>query len=159
MEGLNKSEKPDEVDIYRDTPVRYMGYANEVGESFRPIFPRFVVPSYGIAFMYVGADTFDKVTKARNGGKDKMTVARIGVDALLWQTLASVLIPGKVIELVTAGAVKIFQSENSAIKSFPKHVRVWSPTLIGLGTIPFIIHPIDSMVDAVFDRTIRNWWK
>ena len=24
-----------EVDIYRDTPVRFLGYANEVGESFR----------------------------------------------------------------------------------------------------------------------------
>ena len=24
-----------EVDIYRDTPLRFMGYANEVGEAFR----------------------------------------------------------------------------------------------------------------------------
>ena len=23
------------VDLYRDTPVRFLGYANEVGESFR----------------------------------------------------------------------------------------------------------------------------
>ena len=25
------------VDIYRDTPVRYLGYANEVGEAFRAL--------------------------------------------------------------------------------------------------------------------------
>ena len=28
-------EENKEVDIYRDTPVRFLGYANEVGESFR----------------------------------------------------------------------------------------------------------------------------
>ena len=25
------------VDIYRDTPVRFLGYANEVGEAFRAL--------------------------------------------------------------------------------------------------------------------------
>ena len=51
------------VDLYRDTPVRYLGYANEVGESFRYQYPKFVVPSYGIAFMYCFADTIDKSRK------------------------------------------------------------------------------------------------
>ena len=45
------------VDIWRDTPVRLMGYANEVGESFRYVFPRGVIPSYVVAFGYVLADT------------------------------------------------------------------------------------------------------
>ena len=85
---------------------------------------------------------------------------RIGVDALLWQTLASVLIPGKFINIVTAGCVKVFRSEsNSFINSLPKAVRTWSPTMIGLATIPFIIHPIDTAVDALFDNTLRKWWK
>ena len=26
-----------EVDLYRDTPVRFLGYANEVGEAFRAL--------------------------------------------------------------------------------------------------------------------------
>ena len=56
-------ENKKEVDIYRDTPVRFMGYANEVGESFRYQFPKFVLPSYGIAFAYCFADTFDKTKK------------------------------------------------------------------------------------------------
>ena len=30
-------EKAPEVDIYRDTPLRYAGYANEVGEAFRAL--------------------------------------------------------------------------------------------------------------------------
>ena len=28
------------VDLYRDTPVRFLGYANELGESFKPLIPR-----------------------------------------------------------------------------------------------------------------------
>ena len=46
-----------EVDFYRDTPVRYLGYANELGESFRPMVPKMVVPSYIVSFGYVVADT------------------------------------------------------------------------------------------------------
>ncbi|KAI8441823.1 hypothetical protein MSG28_005509 [Choristoneura fumiferana] len=38
-------------DMYRDTWVRYLGYANEVGEAFRPVVPaRVVAYSYAIAF-------------------------------------------------------------------------------------------------------------
>ena len=50
----------DRVDIWRDTPVRLLGYANEVGESFRHIFPRMVGPSYVVAFGYTFADVADK---------------------------------------------------------------------------------------------------
>ena len=52
-----------EKDLYRDTPVRLLGYTNEVGESFRYIVPGFVKPSYGISFAYVLADTRDKYNK------------------------------------------------------------------------------------------------
>ena len=31
---------PASVDLYRDTPVRFLGYANELGESFKPLIPR-----------------------------------------------------------------------------------------------------------------------
>ena len=54
---LTKPTSPDKrVDIWRDTPVRLLGYANEVGESFRYIFPKMVTPSYGLAFAYTFGD-------------------------------------------------------------------------------------------------------
>jgi len=53
-------EKKIKVDIFRDTPLRYLGYANELGESFHFIMPKFLVPSYILAFGYVFADTFSK---------------------------------------------------------------------------------------------------
>lgn len=94
------------VDLYRDTPLRYMGYSNEIGEAFRPIFPRFVVPSYALAILYVLADTADKGRKAHDlsvsasGVADTRRVLEQAADCLVWQLLASVFIPGAVIHQV-----------------------------------------------------------
>lgn len=53
------------TDLWRDTPVRFGGYANELGESFRPLISRNLVwATYGAAMVYVGCDTLDKGKKA-----------------------------------------------------------------------------------------------
>lgn len=33
----------------------------------------------------------------------------------------------------------------------------WAPTLVGLASIPFIIHPIDQGVDVLMDNTYRKY--
>mmetsp|Transcript_21753 Transcript_21753/g.36385 ORF Transcript_21753/g.36385 Transcript_21753/m.36385 type:complete len:268 (-) Transcript_21753:80-883(-) len=163
-----------DTDIFRDTPLRYMGYANEVGESFKPLFPRFLTPSYGLAFAYVGADAFCKAVIAQAHGDPTNEVVRLGTDALLWQTLASVLIPGNIIAFITSLAVKTIRSkvepddveqpdnevggDSESNRSLPSLVRTWGPTAVGLMCIPLIIHPIDETVTFVFDNTIRSWW-
>ena len=49
-----------EVDIYRDTPLRYLGYANEVGEAFRAlVHVNWVKLSYGVASAYVVRSTWE----------------------------------------------------------------------------------------------------
>ena len=54
QEGESRDKEDGEVDIYRDTLLRYAGYANEVGEAFAPIVPAAVVPaSYAVAITYV----------------------------------------------------------------------------------------------------------
>ncbi|ROL44403.1 Mitochondrial fission process protein 1 [Anabarilius grahami] len=59
-----------EVDIYRDTWVRFLGYANEVGEAFRALVPVSAVwASYAVATAYVSADALDKGKKAAAHGK------------------------------------------------------------------------------------------
>lgn len=74
-------------DLYRDTWVRYLGYANELGESFKALIPRSAYfGSYAVAIGYVLADTNDK----SNSFKDY----KLAGDVLLWQMLASVTIPG-----------------------------------------------------------------
>ncbi|KAG3003937.1 hypothetical protein JG687_00012014 [Phytophthora cactorum] len=145
-------------DIWRDSLVRYLGYANELGESFRPIVPRLVVPSYFVAFGYVLGDTFDKATKAHATAVDQQVssrkrnalVADAIIDTLAWQTMASVVIPGFTINRVVC--------EERAAKNSPV-VRRWTPTAIGMGVIPLIIHPIDSFVDLAMDKTVRKWSK
>ncbi|GBP64666.1 Mitochondrial fission process protein 1 [Eumeta japonica] len=90
-------------DFFRDTWIRYMGYANEVGEAFRGVVPAHVVrKSYYVAFGYVVADTAHKSLKVlKNDRKLSKSVAVAG-DALIWQTLASVLIPGLAINRICA---------------------------------------------------------
>jgi len=85
-----------EVDIYRDTPVRLLGYANEVGEAFRAlVHVRWVKASYGVASAYVLADTFDKASKMnKEPGSDNSKVAIAAFDTLVWQAFASVIVPG-----------------------------------------------------------------
>jgi fission process protein 1 len=56
-------------DIWRDSPVRLLGYSNEVGESFRPLLPRFVLPSYILSVSYVACDAIDKTYKQYKNGK------------------------------------------------------------------------------------------
>mmetsp|Transcript_26818 Transcript_26818/g.58448 ORF Transcript_26818/g.58448 Transcript_26818/m.58448 type:complete len:559 (-) Transcript_26818:520-2196(-) len=57
-----------EVDLYRDTAVRYLGYSNECGEAFRPLVGDFWANmTYVIAVSYVLADARDKGIKAKQG--------------------------------------------------------------------------------------------
>lgn len=63
--GTSNTSAAKEVDVLRDTPVRLLGYTNEVGEAFRSlIHVNLVRLSYAVASAYVLVDTTDKVVKA-----------------------------------------------------------------------------------------------
>lgn len=64
---MDSNESVKEFDIYRDSKLRYCGYANEIGESFRPLIPKiFVHLSYAVAVCYVLAECGDKSRKIYN---------------------------------------------------------------------------------------------
>lgn len=168
-----------ELDIYRDSALRYCGYANEVGESFRPVVSKvFVHLSYAVAVMYVLAECGDKSRQIykvsvnlreqgkiihggnRNnhfqkpeilGGGSK-PAAKMAGDVFLWQMLASVAIPGFIINRITYGCGKLIKM--SKLKGIP---RKWGATIIGLSSIPLIIRPIDHGVDVLMDKTYRKY--
>ena len=49
-------------------------------------------------------------------------------------------------------------SDTSKIDVWPfLNARKWMTTGIGLGVIPFIVHPIDSLVHYGMDNTTRKW--
>ncbi|XP_005524690.2 PREDICTED: mitochondrial fission process protein 1 [Pseudopodoces humilis] len=146
-----------EPDLYRDTWVRYLGYANEVGESFRPLVPVPVVwASYGVATAYVTADAIDKGRKAAAAhGQDPTRVGVAVVDTFVWQSLASVAIPGFTINRLCAASLALLGS----LTRWPLPVRRWTTTALGLAAIPLIITPIDRTVDFLMDSSLRKLYR
>lgn len=145
-----KREKTPDADkdpeLLRKGFVRYFGYANEIGEAFKPLTPKWCYDaSYAAAAAYVCADAIWRGTTASSG---KMTNGPIteAADTLVWQGLASVAIPGFVINRVVWCAEKVA----------PLGSRI--PTLVGLCAIPVIVEPIDHGVHWLLDRTIRPYY-
>ncbi|KAI3428478.1 hypothetical protein D9Q98_007303 [Chlorella vulgaris] len=115
-------EEKTEYDPLRDGPLRYLGYANELGEAFAAwLFAGGVPLSYAVAIGYVLFDTYDKWQKTQADARRKLTsrplpasldvdrlVATIGLerglDTLVWQLIASVAAPGYTIHSVVAAA-------------------------------------------------------
>lgn len=132
------------------------GYANEVGEAFRSKVPKSIVwGSYGVSICYVLADTSDKALKTLRSNTDSQrtkSVALSVMDTFLWQMSASVIVPGFTINRICAGVQFLQKKSNNALFR-----NKWLPTAIGLIAIPFIIHPIDDMVDKTMNMTYRKW--
>lgn len=183
-------EEAAEYDPLRDGPLRYLGYANECGEAFAAWIPGWGVPlSYGVAIAYVLVDTADKGVKAYKdaeaeldvptlnpavdaGGLAKLLAVERTLDTVVWQMLASVIIPGYTIHTLVAavhgglvplestqGLLDFFESAAPALGSTPAALLALFdktlPTLLGLGAIPFIVHPIDEGVHLLLNRTLR----
>ena len=118
--------------------------ANELGESFKPLVPRWIyAASYGVAGAYVCTDAAWRSTVPPSGRSSTLEA----VDTLVWQGLASVAIPGFVINRVVWAAGRVS----------PASALVWAPTAAGLVSIPFIVTPIDQGVDAFMD-VLRGYY-
>jgi len=149
-------------DIYRDSPLRYMGYANEVGEAFAAFVGETgVVASYGVAALYVFADTFDKGKKAYEGEADEDQKVKRGaivtLDTLTWQLLASVFWPGSFIRVMvntTTVALSLAHLDGIEVNGFDVSKAI--PTIVGLGTIPFIVKPIDGTIDTAMEMSVTK---
>ena len=152
---MEERKKDNTIDMWRDSPVRYLGYANEVGESFRPLFPRMLIPSYLLSIGYVLGDTRDKYVKAKSQETSSSTSLSLSspwisaMDALLWQSFASVIVPGITINRIVALSSKVWTGQG----------KQFGPTTIGLMMIPLIIHPIDVAVEGCMDIAVRPLYR
>lgn len=61
------------------------------------------------------------------------------VDTFVWQSLASVAIPGITINRLCAASLALLGS----LTRWPLPLRRWATTALGLATIPLIVTPID----------------
>lgn len=87
-------------------------------------------------------------------GSTPRGVSHAAVDTLLWQTFASVLVPGLTINRVCA--VSLLALAKGAPR-IPLIARKWTTTVIGLAIIPFIVHPIDGLVHYGMDHSVRKY--
>jgi len=79
----------------------------------------------------------------------------VAADTLCWQTLASVAIPGFTINRICAMSLFIFKNKSKLSPQASK----WCTTAIGLCSIPFIVKPIDKLVDHIMDSSFRAFFK
>jgi fission process protein 1 len=137
------------VDPYRETSLRYMGYANELGEAFTSYLPEWGLPaSYCVAASYVMFDTIDKGQKAYDAAEEEDKVIdtlRISTETMTWQMLASVFWPGSIIRVIVNMAAHMAGNDHQFL-----------PTLVGLAAIPLIIKPIDTTVDKLMETSISK---
>ena len=83
-----------DVNPLQQVPLRYAGYANEVGEAFRGVIPLWAVrASYGVVSVYAAADAFRsyKLASTRRStaqpGELVVPPIRAAVETGVWQLL------------------------------------------------------------------------
>jgi fission process protein 1 len=142
------------VDPYRETSLRYMGYANELGEAFTTYLPEWGLPaSYCVAASYVMFDTVDKGQKAYDAadeGEKFQDTLRISAETLTWQMLASVFWPGSIIRVIVNASATMISNRHLDDQLH------FLPTLIGLMAIPVIVKPIDTTVDKLMENSVSK---
>lgn len=131
--------------------ARPLAYSSEGGEILRKAYPRIVKPLYGISIGYVLADTSLEIYKAKDQGQKAMMVK--GIDKFIWHSLASLLIPGV---LINRSIYLTRWFITGKIKS-PKALA-WIPPLVGLFMIPFVVEPIDHGTDIILNNTTRKYY-
>ena len=130
--------------------IRPLAYTSEVGEAFRPltssIFVKFL---YGVSWSYIFLDTGLKVHKVNNESYTVMSLTFF--DTFTWHIFASMVLPAITIHAIVDNAKKLISKRNIQNKQILK----FGPTLIGLSSIPLIIHPLDHFTDYLMDYTFR----
>jgi fission process protein 1 len=140
--------------VRKFTSIRLMSYTSELVEAGRPVLLKSLVwVGYGVSIVYVLGDVAVKVNDVKNRGTDVMKYTAL--DAGLWHTSASLVVPAVTIHGIVGG-VSRFQGylANSRKIGLPKFFK-FVPTVVGLLSIPLIIHPIDHGTDYVMNRFVR----
>lgn len=162
MEG--KCEET-EYDVFRDSPLRHCGYADEVGEAFRAVVPRSVVyAGYGVSLLYTLGDITDKALRCKHQQDSFEAVTEQIIDTVLWQCTASFIIPPLLVNRTAAVARWAFRTmpgfrvaAGQALGTAKARVARWTPVAAGLSIIPFLPGTVDPFVDRAMDKWVRPW--
>jgi fission process protein 1 len=138
---------------------RYIAYTSDIGESFRPIVPSWVVTaSYGISWLYLSGDVAFESYKAHKQGpsplealhfSENTRIALAAAERATFQSIASMGLPALTIHTAVKQAKKAFVNVKNP------RIKAWGPTMTGLAIVPalpFIFdHPVEQATASVFD--------
>ncbi len=121
-----KKSKKKEKDLYTETPLRKLGFLDEIGEAFRPILSTSKNPliknlpnyAYIPATLYIAADVADKYKKGLDGTGEKPSVKMAAREAA-YQGIVSVLAPVGIVK----GVHKITANVMSKTPKLPKGIQ------------------------------------
>lgn len=155
---------------------RYLAYASEVGESFRPVIHKYIVNfAYAASIFYVLADIGVHTHKMIEEKKPNKEIAIKITDLSIWHSFASMILPAFTVHSIVKycdKGVSVFNMYRDRklvqykcgipkpeMFNYRSRVQAWIPTMIALACIPFIIHPIDHATDFAMDHSIRKLYK
>eukprot|EP00300_Choanocystis_sp_HF-7_P040916 c7508_g1_i1.p1 GENE.c7508_g1_i1~~c7508_g1_i1.p1 ORF type:complete len:211 (-),score=23.90 c7508_g1_i1:66-698(-) len=142
--------------------IRYLAYSSDLGESFRPLLPRWIVnATYGVAAAYVLGDVayqtyaenkrllkLAQVDPSAESQRLKLN-ARAACHSATFQTLASLIVPAVVIHTTVHQSQRVFRLVPNV------KIARYGPSGLGLAVIPFlplVDEPIEHGVEWCFDK-------
>ncbi len=149
-------------DIYKDTPVRYLGFTNELGAAVshvcagsKGIIGKIPGLSWIPAIGYIVFDVADKFKKGEDGTGKKPSF-RTGGSELCAQLLQSVALPTLVIKgtqtVVKKACDKI--AKNPALKSDGKWGKIIT-TGVSLAVLFATIKPVDKVAETIINKVVN----
>ena len=124
--------------------VRLVAYTSDVGESLRPVIPRWAVTGlYGVSFAYVGCDVYVQAHGAIAAKASDEVVARTAVETLVFQLLASIAVPSLIIH-------KAVHAVEARAKTWtPGPLARWAPPAVGLAIIPVLPYVVPTPLSRI----------
>jgi len=159
----DKSSSDDNFPAYvrlvlrRVVEIRSLAYTSEVAEAVRPIVHKYIVAfGYALSFGYVGVDIMLKLHDIKEQSNE--VIGYTALDLTLWHSSASIVAPAVTIHTIVNGITKFQNKFIYTSGKIPSRFGKIVPSLIGLMSIPLIIHPIDKLTDVVMDKFIRPFY-
>lgn len=178
-----KKQKP-EKDLYKDTPLRKLGFLDEFGEALRPVLsvsknpviknlPNFAyIPATG----YIIADVADKYRKGEDGTGEKPSI-KMAVREAAYQGIVSVAAPIGIVKGVHSVTKNLFKNTPKApdcVKNAASRAAEFvsknktmgkllskanmpakiAGALISIVALSKLSKPVDFVVDKVFNHVI-----
>ncbi|XP_026465121.1 mitochondrial fission process protein 1-like [Ctenocephalides felis] len=130
-------------DAFRRAPLRYMGLSYEILFTAFPLFTWRIFPiGQSLRNVYISMDVMDKsYPKFKTQGSASALVT--GGDAFLWQSLASIAIPGISLRFVRKVVFSLFKSPPLS-------------QILTLATIPAIVPFGDDVTESLMNLSYRE---